>query len=259
MNDFANMSTEGLAQQKDTVGGNFQPLPSGIYTGKVKLAYLGKSQSSQSQSVTFHIEMPDGKEHRETIFITNRDNIHTYVNKTDGKTYPLPGFVTIDDLCLLTTGYPLNKQTIEEKTVPLYDFEARENRNQNVKVITSILGHDITMGLKHVIEWKQKKNPDTNKYEDTADKRESNTVDKFFHTGEGKTTNELRESKPAVFMETWKKAWNEKSDDKTKGKDAPDGARAGRPGAAPGARPAASGGTTSGGAGSLFGNKPAGG
>lgn len=72
---------------------------------------------------------------------------NSYLDKKDPtKRHPLPGFVTIDDICLLSTGLPLSNQTTEEKTA-FYDFEERKELPKNVHVITSILGLPITLGI----------------------------------------------------------------------------------------------------------------
>ena len=234
-NIFGNMSRDGLEETRDVLGGGFI-LPTNVYDGIIKLAYAGKAQSSNAQSVTVHVDI-DGKEYRETIWITNRDGRNSYPDKKDAsKRHPLPGFVTIDDLCLLSTGLPLSSQTTEEKTVMLYDFEAQKDLPKNVHVITSILNLPITLGIVETIVDKTKKNDSTGQYEPTGETRNENNIDKVFHTESRKTTVELRENRPqAVFYDAWK--------EKNAGKPARDKSTKGQGKAgAPGARPVASGG-----------------
>ena len=194
-NIFGNMSRDGLEESRDVLGGGFI-LPTNVYDGIIKLAYAGKAQSSNAQSVTVHVDI-DGKEYRETIWITNRDGQNSYADKKDpSKTHPLPGFVTIDDLCFLSTGLPLSSQTTEEKTVMLYDYEQQKDLPKNVHVLTSILNLPITLGIVEQIVDKTKKNESTGQYEPTGETRNENNIDKVFHTESRKTTVELRENRP---------------------------------------------------------------
>ena len=235
-NIFGDMSRDGLEQTRDVLGGAFT-FETDVYDGIIKLAYAGKAQNSNAQSVTVHVDI-DGKEYRETIWITNRDGVNSYPDKKDpSKRHPLPGFVTIDDICLLSTGLPLANQTTEEKTVMLYDFEERKELPKNVHVITSILGLPITLGIQKSTEDKTKLVPGSNPpvYEPTGETRDVNSIDKVFHTETKKTTVELRENRPqAVFYDAWKtKNQGKTRDNSTKGQ--------GKAGA-PGQRPAASAG-----------------
>ncbi len=202
-NIFGDMSRDGLEQSKDVLGGGYV-FPTNTYDGIIKLAYAGKAQASNAQSITLHVDI-DGKEYRETIWITNRDGQNWYADKKDPtKKHPLPGFVTIDDVCLLSTGLPLANQETEEKMVMLYDFEEQKEVPKNVHVITSILGLPITLAIVEEIVDKTKKNDSTGQYEPTGETRNQNLIDKVFHTESKKTTVELRENRPqAVFFAAW--------------------------------------------------------
>ena len=102
MGMFKDLSTESLEAPVDYLGGNFDPIATGVYEATIKLAFAGQSKSSKAQSVTLHLDL-DGKELRETVYVTNRNNENFYVDKTDKtKRHPLPGWTAIDDICLLT-------------------------------------------------------------------------------------------------------------------------------------------------------------
>ncbi len=240
-NIFGSMTRDGLEETRDVLGGGFT-FPTNAYDGIIKLAYAGKAQQSNAQSVTVHVDI-DGKEYRETIWITNRDGQNSYADKKDAtKRHPLPGFVTVDDLCLLSTGLPLASQTTEEKTVMLYDFEAQKDLPKNVHVITSILGLPITLGIVEQIVDKTKKNESTGQYEPTGETRNENLIDKVFHTESRKTTVELRENRPqAVFYDAWveKNGGKPARDKSTKGQGKA-GAPGQRPVAAAGGKPTTS-------------------
>ena len=94
---------------------------------------------AKAQSVTLHLDL-DGKELRETVYVTNRNNENFYVDKTDKtKRHPLPGWTAIDDICLLTTQDGLNEQVDETKTIKLYDADAKKETNQEVPDKSMIL------------------------------------------------------------------------------------------------------------------------
>jgi len=227
-NIFGNMGTEGLEETRDVLGGNFV-FETDVYDGVIKLAYAGKSQHSNSQSITVHLDI-DGKEYRETFWITNKDNQNWYPDRNDPKKkHPLPGYVSVDDFCLLSTGVPLTEQTTEEKTIMLYDFEQKKDLPKNVHVITSILDLPITVAIAKRIVDKTKKNDSTGEYEPTGETREENTVEKVFHTETKKTTVELREGKASTFYE----AWRTKNQGKTIDRSTKGQGNAGRPGQKP--------------------------
>lgn len=229
-NIFGNLTSDGLEETKDVLGGSFV-FETNAYDAIIKLMYAGKSQNSNSQSVTVHLDI-DGQEYRETIWITNRDGNNWYADKKDPKKkQPLPGFVTIDHLCLLSTGLPLANQTTEEKTIMLYDFEHKKDMPKNVHVITSVIGLPVTVGITKIKEFVQKKveGSDPPVYENTDKIRESNQIDKVFHTESKKTTVELRESREASFYEAWVAKNAGKTRDKTANAGAGANSNAARP------------------------------
>lgn len=211
---FSNLTTDNLEQSEDRLGGGFEALPSGVYDGKIKLAYVGHANSSKATSINLHIDV-DGKEVRETIWITNRDGENFYVDKQDAKKrHPLPGFTTVDDICLLTTGEGLADQDFEEKIVKQYDATERKEMNKPAKVAINLLGKAIKIGLLREIVDKQKKD-DSGNYVNTGETRTENTIDKVFHPETGRTVNEYRhEVETAEFL----KAWEEKNAGKDRNK-----------------------------------------
>jgi hypothetical protein len=226
---FGNLTGDGLESVGDRLGGGL--LESGVYDGTVKLAYAGKSQSSNAQSVVAHIDVK-GVEFRETFWITNRNGVNSYDDKKDpSKKHPLPGYTMADDLCLLTTGLPLSEQTVEEKIVKLYDFESKKDIPQNVPVLTDVIGKPITVGvLKQTVDKQQKDS--AGNYVNTGETRDENIADKFFHTESRRTVTEVREGfeEPAFYAK-----WVEKNTGKTRNRAKGSEGKVGAPG-----RPAAS-------------------
>lgn len=228
-NVFANQTTEGYEEEQDRLGGG-GTVASGVYDATVKLAYIGKSQSSNAQSVSIHLDL-DGQsfEYRETVWVTNRDNENFYKDKNDAsKKHALPGWNLIDSLCLLTTGYGLTDQEMEEKVVNLYDFEQRKELPRNVVCITPLHGEKITVAILETIEDKNVKDG-SGKYVPSGDTRTENHIDKFFHAESGMTVSEIKAGKETgEFKEKWAEKNNgSKKDNSTK--DA-SGAKTGAPG-----------------------------
>lgn len=210
MGIFSKLSTDNLEQAGDRIGG-FAALPSGVYDGTIKVAYLGKSGTSKSQSVTVVIDS-EGKEIRETLWITNKDDDNFYYDKNDkSKKHQLPGFTVVNDMCLLVTGEPLAEQEAEEKIVKVYNPAEKKEMPTSVHTIAGLTGKPIKVGLLRTISNKQKKN-DAGRYVDIAEKRTENSIDKVFHPETGRTVSEyMHEVDPGEFLPAW--------EEKNKGKD----------------------------------------
>ena len=86
-NAFGDLNTDGLEQSRDTLGGG-GAVESDSYTGKIKLAYAGASQGG-ARFLAVHIDL-DGREYRETLYVTNKQGQNFY--EKGGKKIPLPGF-----------------------------------------------------------------------------------------------------------------------------------------------------------------------
>lgn len=246
---FGNLTTAGAEKVTDRVGGG-GTVPTGIYAGaKIKAAYAGKSAGG-AQSVTVMVEV-GGIEHRETLWVTNKNGDNTYPDKQDKtKKHLLPGFIVANDLCLLVTNAELSDQDFEEKVLSLYDFDAKKEVPTNVHVITGLTGKEITLAIVEQIVDKQKKD-DNGVYQNTGETRTENTIEKVLHT-DRRTVVEIREG----FEEpAWATKWAEKNQGKearnrAKGADGKSGAPGGRSGA-----PGAAGGASQSPKTSLFGAK----
>lgn len=234
MKMFGNMTTDGLETSGDRLGGGGVQ-ESGAYDAKIKAAYVGKAQNSNAQSITVMLDA-GGREIRQTIWITTKDGNNFYPDKQDPtKRHILPGFATIDELCLLTTGQPLSEQSVEDKVLSLYDFEAKKEIPQNVPVLTALTGQPITVGLIKQIVDKNKKDSAGN-YVPSGETREENEIDKFFHHDTKMTVTEYREGlEEAVFYPKWVEKNRGKTRNRAKGAEG----KAGAPGRPAGAPPAA--------------------
>lgn len=224
------MNNEGLEQATDNLGGSFTK-ESGIYPGTVKMAYAGASKGG-ARFIQFIIDM-NGKEYKETLYFTNKLGANCY--EKNGKKFPLPGFVHIDDICKVATGQPFSAQDTEEKLVKVYDHTAKAEVPTLVPVLVDLIGKPVVLAILKITE--NKSTSDGNGgYVATAETRDVNTIDKVFNE-DGFTTIEVTDKAPAPVFQG---AWSTRNSGKTRDKTTPVAA-GGKPGA-PG-RPAPAVGT----------------
>lgn len=174
---FANLTNEGLEKEVDRLGGGNAPLSTDIYKGTIKLAYAGTSAGG-SKFVALLVDI-DGRDYRETIYVTNRQGQNFYMSK-DNKKVPLPGFSMIDNICMLTTEQPLAAQTVESKVIKLWNYEDNKEVPQEVPVLVDLLGKQVALAIEHILENKSTK-ADDGSYVPTAEERNFNTIAKAFH------------------------------------------------------------------------------
>lgn len=225
---FGSLTTDGLEEVTDRLGG-FSPLASDIYTGTIKAAYAGAS-SGGAQNITLIVDA-GGREYRETIYITNKKGENYWVNDNKKKV-PLPGFTTINNICLCASGKPLAEQDTADKVFNVYDPEARKELPKSVPMLTDLVGQEITLAILKVLENKNEKQGD--KYVPTADTRESNQIDAVFNTDTRMTVAEaLSGAEEPVFHDAWLEKNKGQVRDKREIKDGDAGVKSGRPGGAP--------------------------
>jgi len=236
MSVFGNLTTEGLEETQDRLGG-FNIRDTESYPATIKVAYAGQSQGG-ARNVTIVANLPDG-EYSETIYITNKAGENWFLNPQDKtKKIPLPGFTTIDDLCLLTTGEPLAAQATEEKVVKIYDYEEKKELPKSVPVLVNLIGKQVNLGIIKSIVDKNAKNTSTGEYEPTGETREENTIEKVFHHPSNLTVVEIKEAEKkgqqavSVFYEKWLEKNKGNTRNKAKGSSG-NAPQSGRPGGAP--------------------------
>lgn len=233
---FGNLTdTAQMETASDTLGGG-GAIASGAYDGTIELVYAGQS-SGGALNVTVHFKTTDGREVRETIYFTNKKGENFYLDKQDAtKKHPLPGFTTVNDLCLLATGVGLADQETEEKTVKIYDANERKELPKPVQCLTALHGQPISLGILRVLEDKMGKDSGGNYTVPTGEIRTFNTIDKVFHPETGRTVNEyLQEVETPEFKTAWIQKNDGKDRNKAKGLAAAEGSTgSGRPGGAAG-------------------------
>lgn len=253
MSLFKQLSTEGLEEQNDYLGGG-GAIDSDIYIGMIKVAYLITSKEGANAAQL--ILGINGGEVRETIYITNKKGENYFIK--DGKRIPLPGFTTIDNLCLIVTGNPLADQedSVEEKVVNVYDYDLKKEVTKSVPVLTELTGKPIAVAISKVLENKNKKDNSGN-YVATEEERTYNQIEAIFHPDLKLTVAEARDGKDVpAFWDAWLKRNKGVIRDKRTIKDGvSQGGAAGKPGSKNAGAPPTSGAAATGGRKSLFGAK----
>ena len=255
MGVFGNLTSDGLEDKEDRVGGGSWSLETDAYELEIKVAYAGKSNGG-AQFVAFVFADTSGKEYKETFYVTSKDGKNYYMakdkeGKETGKKRALPGFEHVNDICLVTTDKPLSEQETEEKTVKVYDPDAKQEIPKSVPVMVDLIGKKIYLAI-----YKRLENKSTlvnGAYVVNADTRDVNTAEKVFHYPTKLTVKEATDgvAEPA-FFDAWVEAHKGKVQDKRTIKDGEAG-QSGRPGRAAGSPPAASGNSAAPARKSLFG------
>lgn len=251
---FGNLSTDNMEKAEDRVGGGSWTRETDIYTMTIKAAYAGKSTSSNAQSVNFIFVDKDGKEYRETFWVTDGQGRNYFHPKKQGsndrdttKRNPLPGFNIVNDICMIATDTPLSGQTDEEKTFKIWDNDAKAELPKAVPMLVDLLGKQVSLAIYKIVENKTKKNESSGQYEPIAEEREVNQTEKALFPqfrctvreaevaleNNGSVTDDaiLNQSgeNVAVFWESWLTAHQGKVKDKRSIKDGAAG-QSGRPG-----------------------------
>lgn len=230
MGIFSDLKTEGLEETQDRLGG-FAVLETNAYEAAIKVAFAGQSAGG-AHSVTV-IADAGGREYRETIYITNRKGENFFLNKNDKtKKVPLPGFTTMDDICLVTTDKPLSEQDTEEKIVNVYDSDAKKEVPKSVQVLTALTGATVILGIVNNLVNKNEKDGSGN-YVPTPDTRNENVIDKVFHSPSKMTVVEARTgATEPKFYDAWVAKNAGQTRDRRELKDG-SGGSAGKPTAGP--------------------------
>lgn len=186
---------------KDSLGGGSFTRESNIYIGNIVVAYVTQSEKG-AMAVNLDIKLEDGSSYRETIYVSNRDG-ETFYTK-EGKKFPLPGFTTIDNICMITTEKGLADQDTEDKTLMLWDFESGKEIPREVPVLVELIGQPVALGILKVRENKTQKN-DRGGYDPINEERVYNTISAVFHPEAKVTVNEAMEGRDPDFWDAWLK------------------------------------------------------
>lgn len=201
-----------LEETTDNLGG-YEQLSSDLYLAKVKACYEIQSKGG-AIGIVVQLNLPElNREYSETIYITNREKKPFYISK-DNKKMPLPGYTTINDLCMVASGKGVAEQPEEEKQVLVYDLDQKREIPKAVPVLVDLLGKTVVVGITKTRE--NKTALVNGKYEPTAQERISNNINKVFYPDNHKTVPENRDGKEAVFWDKWLKKYKDQVIDKYK-------------------------------------------
>ena len=230
-----------IADEKDSVGGGYAPLDSGLYPATISLAYVSKS-SGGAVGLNLVLTTEAGKDIRQTLWMTSgtaKGCKNYYEDKAGDKQY-LPGFLHANALALLTLGKEIGQLDTEKKVINLYSSEVKAEVPTQVDMLTDLLGQEILVGLIRQTVDKNVKDAAGN-YVPSGETREENEIDKFFRASDRKTTAEIRAQAPeAVFVDTWAKKWAGQVKDKATKTAGTTGAPAGAAAAGSTAKPTTS-------------------
>ena len=208
--------------QTDVVGGGSYVLETGIHQCLIKKAYAVVSAKG-AKGVSLRLETTDGKELRETVYVTrSKENGggNTYKDKRTKETKYLPGFELVDSLIEIVLGEHLSGVETDTQIVNVWDAKSRKEVPQEVPVITELTDKPIYVCVFKCQVNKQLKTD--NGYVATAELIDTNEIAKFLRASDRKSVVEIRADQPAEFFETWKAQWEGKTRDKTvKGDVAP--------------------------------------
>lgn len=212
-NIFAKLTTEGIDKPEDFVGGS-KTLPSNIYEAIIKTAY---AEPSAGGALGVHLNFTiEGKDYFETQYVTNRKGDNFYLSKKNQKKVFLPGYVTVDDLCIIAAGKSLQDVSIEKKIIKAFDRETRDNINKEVDMIMDLIGQKVALAIQEVKDFRSVKQGDI--YVPTEETKLENAISKVLHPTEKLTVSEAKQGNKSVFWDTWLKNNEGQIYDKTKGK-----------------------------------------
>ena len=205
MTDFLDFNRGGAKQESESVGGGRTLFDSAIYTASIKQLYLDAYDSgARFASVTLDI---GGKDYEERFLITNGKG-ESFWNDRDGNPVQYDGLTRLEEL-VFAAGFPsLQAAGVAPGTIRAWDKDAKAFvLRQHPHVLGNTHGKQVLAAITKVIQNKQKKNPNTNKYDKLNEKEEINQVAKFANMQKQTQLEAAKNVNPPTFMDTWYKKW----------------------------------------------------
>jgi hypothetical protein len=234
---FENLNTSvDIQDEQDRLGGG-GILESGVYAFTVDYAY-GSIAASGAKALNLRLSNDAGQRVTQQLWLssgTAKGGSNTYKDR-EGKDQYLPGFLLANSLCLLAGGKEISQMQVEEKTLMLYDFDAKKELPTKVNAVIDLFGKQIIAGVVKQIVDKNAKDASGN-YVATGETREQNEIDKFFRARDGMTVAEI---KGGATTADFKEAWAAKNTGKVRDKTTKGVAKGNPAGAAVAAKPAKS-------------------
>lgn len=195
-NIFASKKAAADTIEDDYIGGSGGALDTDVYEATIKACYMQKASASEAMSVVTLLKI-DNREVRSQIWTTNRSGGVTYKDKKTGEEKNLPGYTQINALALLVTGKELGNLDVENKSLNLYDFDAKKELPTAVDHFSELQGQKIMVALQRQTVDKTAKDPTSGDYLTVFDEkgnavtRDVNEVVKFFPEGKTVTISEV--------------------------------------------------------------------
>lgn len=218
--------SSATTETEDRLGGGDNTLDTNAYKATIKCMFLGQSKGG-AMNVTIQYIVA-GKEHSETIYISNKKGETFYSDKTSGEKRMLPGFNMVNAILMLATGEPLDdKQSMKELTIKLYDYDKGAEVNTAVQTFRNAADKEVILGIQRVLE--NKNVLQGGAYVPTAQIRRKNEIAVVANTAKF-TFNETQSAdvEEPVFLGKWVEKNQGNDYDKTvKVAGSPQGAAAG--------------------------------
>lgn len=204
-----------IENEKDTIGGGFRPLESGLYGSTVALAYITQSAGG-AMGLNLTLKTEEGREVRQTLWMTSgKEKGQKNYYEKDGQKFYLPGFNLANSLCLLTVGKEISELETEKKIINLYSKDVEKEVPTQVDMLTDLIGKDIIAAiLKQTVDKTTK--GDNGQYVPTGETRDENEIDKFFRARDKMTVAEIRaQAEEPAFYNAWGEKWTGVTRDRT--------------------------------------------
>lgn len=179
-NIFSKKKPAKTAEVEDDFLGGGGVLDTDIYPAVIKYAYVGKAANSDARNLTLCLKVDGKTEVTKQIWMTNRNGDVTYKDKKTGEEKNLPGFNQVNSLCMLLCSKEVGDMDVEEKTLNLYDFDAKKELPQAVYCFVDLHGQNLQVAIQRQTVDKTEKNESTGDYEPTGETRDVNEFIKFF-------------------------------------------------------------------------------
>ena len=219
MSLFDNLKTDNsIEEDKDSLGGGYVPLESGIYDFTIEIPYIDYSKGG-AMSLVLHLKGADGVSHRETFWMTSgkAKGCKNYYENKEGKKKYLPGFTSANNICLLAVGKEISELEPEEKVINIYNPDLKKEAPTKRQVLTDLVGESITLGLLQTIVDKNVKDAQGN-YVPSGETRTVVETSSVFRTSDHKTVTEIKaQVEEASFYDQWSEKYTDQVINKAKG------------------------------------------
>lgn len=205
-NIFAGAKTakndSGIEEDFIRSGGAFE---TDIYKATIKAAFNRGSSRSKAMSIVVMLDI-GGRELLSQTWVSNADGDVIYTDKKTKEQKNIPGFNQMNTLALLVTGKALGELSMEERSLKLWDNQAKAEVLQAVDCYVELMGEEVQVAVQKQILDKEKLIEGSNppKYEPTGETREVNEVIKYFPADKRVTLTEVAQ---------WVKSIGESFDD----------------------------------------------